>query len=82
MDTLESKLTIKSQKVLDWFAKKKKYPMAVKPGRYIINQRFTYNSLINLLRSGKQSPVDITFNKWHRLIIIIIIKLKLRGSHL
>ena len=62
MDTLESKLTIKSQKVLDWFAKKKKYPMAVKPGRYIINQRFTYNSLINLLRSGKQSPVDITFS--------------------
>jgi UPF0755 protein len=62
MDTLESKLTIKSLKVLDWVAKKKKYPMAVKPGRYIIDQSFTYNSLINLLRSGKQSPVDITFS--------------------
>jgi UPF0755 protein len=61
MDTLESKLTIKSHRVLDWFARKKKYPMSVKPGRYIIDHNLTYNSLINLLRSGKQTPVDITF---------------------
>ena len=67
MDTLESKLTIKSRKAFDWFARKKKYPSSVKPGRYIIDHSFTYNSLINLLRSGKQTPVDITFNNVRNL---------------
>jgi UPF0755 protein len=62
MDTLESKLIIKDKKVLDWFAKKKKYPASIKPGRYIVDKSLSYNSLINLLRSGRQSPVDITFS--------------------
>jgi UPF0755 protein len=62
MDTLESKLLISNPPVLKWIAKKKKYPSLIKPGRYLIDNNLSYNGLINLLRSGKQTPVHITFN--------------------
>jgi UPF0755 protein len=34
----------------------------IKSGRYIIDNELTYNRLINILRSGRQAPVKITFN--------------------
>ncbi|NND04884.1 MAG: endolytic transglycosylase MltG [Saprospiraceae bacterium] len=34
----------------------------IKPGRYALSNGMSNRSLINLLRSGRQSPVDITFN--------------------
>jgi UPF0755 protein len=67
MDTLKSNLIIKNIKVLDWLAKKKKYPELIRPGRYVIDKSFTYNNLINLLRSGKQTPVKITFSNLRTL---------------
>jgi len=62
IDTIESNLNIKNKKVLDWLAKKKNYPALIRPGRYIIDKDLSYNGLINLLRSGKQVPVKITFS--------------------
>lgn len=62
MDTLDSKLQIKSLKTLKWIAEKKDYPSLVKPGRYVINKDMSYVGLINLLRSGSQTPVKVTFN--------------------
>ena len=62
LDTLESKFVIKNKKVLNWVARKKNYPALIKPGRYIISKNLSYVSLINLLRSGKQVPVKITFS--------------------
>lgn len=62
INSLESKLSIKNRKAFEWLAKEKKYPMSIKPGRYVIDKDLSYNSLINLLRSGKQTPVKITFN--------------------
>ncbi|MEI6050772.1 MAG: endolytic transglycosylase MltG [Bacteroidota bacterium] len=62
LDTLESNLIIKNLKVLEWVAKKKNYPALIKPGRYVIDKETSCNGLINLLRSGSQSPVNITFN--------------------
>jgi UPF0755 protein len=67
LDTLESKLIIRNRKILEWFARKKSYPDHIKPGRYVISTGFSYNSLINLLRSGRQSPVRITFNNLRTL---------------
>jgi UPF0755 protein len=67
LDTLQSRLVIKNLKVLSWLAKKKNYPALIKPGRYIIGKNLTYNSLINLLRSGKQVPVKITFSNLSNL---------------
>jgi UPF0755 protein len=62
MDSLEARLIIKNKKALRWLAEKKKYPELIKPGRYVIDKDMSCNGLINLLRSGKQSPVKITFN--------------------
>jgi UPF0755 protein len=61
LDTLQSRLTIKNHKVFEWFAVKKSYPALIKPGRYVIDREYSYNGLINLLRSGRQKPVRITF---------------------
>jgi UPF0755 protein len=62
LDTLYSKLKINDRKAFTWLAARKRYPALIKPGRYVIDRGLTYNGLINLLRSGKQSPVRITFN--------------------
>ena len=60
-DSILSINLVKNIKLFDWVAKKKNYPALVKPGRYVIDKDFSYNSLINMLRSGHQTPVRITF---------------------
>jgi len=40
----------------------KKYKNKIHPGRYKLNKGMTNNELVNILRSGKQSPVKLTFN--------------------
>lgn len=62
IDTLKSKLEIPNISLLNWVAGKKNYPSHIKPGRYVIEGRISYVGLINMLRSGKQKPVRITFN--------------------
>ena len=62
MDSVEANLIIRNIKVLEWVAEKKKYPKLVKPGKYVIDRFLNYNQLINILRGGKQTPVNITFN--------------------
>jgi UPF0755 protein len=62
MDTIKNNLEIRNLKALRWVAEKKKYPSLIKPGRYIIEKELSYTSLINLLRSGRQNSVRITFN--------------------
>ena len=62
MDTVKASFDIKHPEVFDWLAQKKKYPALVKPGRYVISNDISYNALINILRSGRQSPVNVTFN--------------------
>ena len=64
LDTLNSKLVIKNKVAFNWLATKKRYPALIRPGRYIIHKDMSYNGLINLLRSGKQSPVDVTFSNF------------------
>ena len=46
----------------EWLAEKKNYKYNVKPGRYRIKNNMSNNELINLLRSGNQIPVKLTFN--------------------
>jgi len=61
IDSIESNLLIRNGKLFDWVAKKKNYQALIKPGRYVIDKDFSYNSLINMLRSGRQTPVRISF---------------------
>ena len=46
----------------EWLAKQKKYTNNIKPGRYKIDRALNNNELINLLRSGRQTPIKVTFN--------------------
>ncbi len=53
---------INDKKSFEWLAAKKNYAAHIHPGRYRIPNRMSNNDLINMLRSGKQEPVMVTFN--------------------
>ena len=46
----------------EWLAKQKNYYSNIKPGRYKIDRALNNNELVNLLRSGEQTPIKVTFN--------------------
>jgi len=46
----------------EWWAKQKKLPFRVLPGKYMISNDMNNNELIDLLRSGNQVPVNVIFN--------------------
>lgn len=46
----------------EWVADFKKYRELVKPGNYTIENGMSNNELINLLRSGNQTPIKVIFN--------------------
>jgi len=46
----------------EWLCEHKAYTMKVKSGRYLLKDKMSNNELINMLRSGDQDPVRLTFN--------------------
>ena len=46
----------------EWLAEKKNYRNHIRPGRYLVREDMSNNELINMLRSGQQDPVRLTFN--------------------
>lgn len=46
----------------NWVAEQKNYHNLIKPGRYLLKKGMNNNELVDLLRSGKQSPIKLTFN--------------------
>lgn len=52
---------LKNRTSFIWVAEKKKFKK-IRPGRYLIKNGMNNNELINLLRSGMQSPVNVTIN--------------------
>lgn len=61
-EKLEKDQVLSNYKALKWVAKKKQYKKFIRPGRYEIKKGMNSNELVNMLRSGAQQPVDITFN--------------------
>lgn len=49
-----------------WVADKKKFTL-VKPGRYQLTEGMSNNDLVNLLRSGNQTPLKVSFNNQNTL---------------
>lgn len=45
-----------------WVAEKKNYPNVIKAGKYDLKKGSNNNDLVNLLRSGKQTVVKLSFN--------------------
>lgn len=48
-------------------AELKKLPETLKPGRYVLPAGASANGVVNMLRSGAQTPVNLTFNNIHML---------------
>ncbi|MBS0009864.1 MAG: endolytic transglycosylase MltG [Bacteroidales bacterium] len=61
-DSLRVKGILVNEAAFDLLAKRKRYVSGIKAGRYVISDDMNSNDIINLLRSGNQSPVHITFN--------------------
>jgi len=53
---------LKNKNSFDWVAQQKNYPNVIKSGKYSIKKGMNNNELVNLLRSGKQATIKLTFN--------------------
>ncbi|RMG57724.1 MAG: endolytic transglycosylase MltG [Bacteroidetes bacterium] len=60
---LEQKL-IQDPQAFHWVAEQMNYPRHVYPGRYILQDGMSTRELVQLLRSGRQEPVQFTFVKF------------------
>jgi len=59
--SLEETGLVENMRAFDWVAQRKNLPSHIHPGRYAIFNGMSNDSLVNLLRSGKQSEVMLTF---------------------
>jgi len=62
MDILSSKEILKNENTFLIIARVKKLDRSVKPGSYVLETGMSNNQIINILRSGRQTPVNVTFN--------------------
>ena len=62
VDSLQANDVLINYKAFRWVSKKKNYPGAIKPGRYLFRKGMNTNQIVNNLRAGVQEPVDVTFN--------------------
>lgn len=67
-DDVTNKLTpfVKDVSSFIWVANQKKFKTP-KAGRYVIKENMSNNNLVNLLRSGNQTPVKVSFNNQNTL---------------
>ena len=63
-DSVLDKLSplLKNKNSFKWVAEKKNYPNTIKAGRYAISKQMSNNDLVNMLRSGNQTPIKLSFN--------------------
>ena len=45
-----------------WISERKHYTKNIKSGRYLVKDGMNNNELVNLFRSGRQTPVNVVFN--------------------
>lgn len=61
-DTLESSGVLKNEHTFLITSGLKSFKGNIRPGSYLIKPGMSNNKIINLLRSGMQTPVNVTFN--------------------
>lgn len=64
---LEHSGAVQDMKGFIWLARRKAYHINPKGGRYILKDGMSNNELVNMLRSGAQAPVNVTFNNIRKL---------------
>ena len=62
VDSLESAAVLHNPKRFEKWAHSRDLDLSVHPGRYRLDAGMSYSSLINMLKSGRQTPVRVTFN--------------------
>ena len=62
IDSLKKHNIIINYKAFDWVAKRKKYASSIKSGKYLLDKGLNTNEILNMLKSGNQQPVQVTFN--------------------
>ena len=62
IDSLKRHDLIINYKAFNWVANRKKYAKSIKPGKYLLDKGLSTNEILNMLRSGHQQPVKVTFN--------------------
>ena len=62
LDSLSSSLSSVSKQFYTFFLKKKRLDYWFKPGRYILEKSFSFNDVVNKLRSQSEDPVKLVFN--------------------
>ncbi|MCW3464067.1 endolytic transglycosylase MltG [Chitinophaga nivalis] len=63
LEGLEEQGIVRNRSSFNWVAKELDYPARVKAGRYKITPGMSNFDIVKLLRSGKQSPVQLVINK-------------------
>jgi UPF0755 protein len=61
-DSLTLNDALISLKAFHWVSTKKEYPKSVKTGRYLLKKGMNTNQIINMLKGGMQTPLNVTFN--------------------
>ncbi len=64
---LETEGYLRNVKTFKWLSEKKDYPEQIKAGRYLLKNGMSNNELINMLRSGKQTPISLVLRKFRTL---------------
>lgn len=62
IDSLKKHQIIINYRAFNWVAKQKNYARMIKPGKYLLDKGLNTNEILNMLRSGNQQPVLVTFN--------------------
>jgi UPF0755 protein len=63
-ESLMTQKLIRDVESFHWVAEQMNYPRHVYPGRYLIEEGMSTRELVQLLRSGKQTPLNFTFVKF------------------
>ena len=66
IDMLEEENILQNKKTFEWIAKAYNLQENFKPGKYRVIAGMSNRQLINLIKSGKQEPVKLTFNSADR----------------
>jgi UPF0755 protein len=61
-DSLAKSNSLVSSKAFHWVSKKKEYKSNIKTGRYLLKKGMNTNQIVNMLKGGLQTPLNVTFN--------------------
>lgn len=66
IDMLEEENILENKKTFEWLSKAYNLQANFKPGKYRVIAGMSNRQLINLIKSGKQEPIKLTFNSSDR----------------